>query len=658
MGFFCEFSIYNIVYCVILIHILDKEARMNKLYYIDPTAYTLDQIKEIIVQNPQIEFVSLQAVDLGNHHTDEKIPVNSIIDDFDSFIANGIQTDGSSVVLPYIADINNAKVDMVPDTQVKWVVDYNYLNLSEQTKEPVGTLMIPAFLIHDNKQVCSRSILKKACEVLETKVKGYFEEKPALAEELALTSPIKDVTLTLATEVEFWVKTPDNRADVEKLSTSQTLKEQYWKRTIGSVRAALEETLILLERYGLEPEMGHKEVGGVQSKLKSSNKFTHVMEQIEIDWKYDLALQSADNEIFAKDLIYDVFTKHGLDVTFKAKPIEGVAGSGEHHHIGIALQLEDGKTVNLFSPKVMDADFLNRFGYAALMGILKNYQTINPFVSSTNDSFNRLKPGFEAPVCVVSSIGHTADTPSRNRTVLIGLVRDTNNPYATRFELRAPNPSTNTYLVSSAMVQAMLDAFDEIIMKHDMSVEALYSELSKSASDSSVYLPEGREFRSEEDVFETYTDEDRDRIYGKPPKTVWENIKQFNEFENKSLLTKEGIFSEAIVQSYFSGIEGQWFTELKDRIIQEDIELLRTMVSLHEDDIMNELDKMRWDEITSKKICLMKDTYSKSSMFTELYKSIEANDYDKASALQVEIAGKITELKELYRIYKRNIINL
>ena len=82
------------------------------------------------------------------------------------------------------------------------------------------------------------------------------------------------------------------------------------------------------------------------------------------------------------------------------------------------------------------------------------------------------------------------------------------------------------------------------------------------------------------------------------------------------------------------------------------------MVSLHEDDIMNEIDKMRWDEITNKRICLMKDTYSKSSMFTELYKSIESKDYDKASELQVEIAGKITELKELYRVYKRNIINL
>ena len=64
---------------------------------------------------------------------------------------------------------------------------------------------------------------------------------------------------------------------------------------------------------------------------------------------------------------------------------------------------------------------------------LKNYEVINPFVSATNDSLNRLKPGFEAPVCIVTSLGHKPEVPSRNRTILAGLIRDVNNPKATRF---------------------------------------------------------------------------------------------------------------------------------------------------------------------------------------------------------------------------------
>ena len=113
--------------------------------------------------------------------------------------------------------------------------------------------------------------------------------------------------------------------------------------------------------------------------------------------------------------------------------------------------------VNLFAPQKFDAEFLSPVGFGALMGILKNYEAINPFVSSTTDSLNRLKPGYEAPVCIVTSLGHSPAEPSRNRTILIGLVRDAKISMATRFELRAPNPKTNTYLVLAASYMAMLD---------------------------------------------------------------------------------------------------------------------------------------------------------------------------------------------------------
>ena len=41
---------------------------------------------------------------------------------------------------------------------------------------------------------------------------------------------IDDIVITSATELEFWVKTPDDDADREQLSTAQMLKEQYWKK--------------------------------------------------------------------------------------------------------------------------------------------------------------------------------------------------------------------------------------------------------------------------------------------------------------------------------------------------------------------------------------------------------------------------------------------
>ena len=129
----------------------------------------------------------------------------------------------------------------------------------------------------------------------------------------------------------------------EELSTSQVLHEHYWTRTKGNVRTALEQTLILMDKYGFEPEMGHKEVGGIKAKLESTGKFNHITEQLEVDWKFSSALQAADNELFVRILIQEVFRRNGLEVTFMAKPIDGVAGSGMHIHLGVSVKLKNGK---------------------------------------------------------------------------------------------------------------------------------------------------------------------------------------------------------------------------------------------------------------------------------------------------------------------------
>ena len=154
--------------------------------------------------------------------------------------------------------------------------------------------------------------------------------------------------------------------------------------------------------------------------------------------------------------------------------------------------MKSGKIVNLFSPQEMTKDFMSAIGYGAIMGLLKNYEVINPLVSATNDSLNRLKPGFEAPVCIVTSLGHTPEIPSRNRTILAGLVRDINNPMATRFELRACNPYTNTYLVLAAIYSAALDGIKTAVTK---TTDELLAELSNEAGAEGFYLEKDRAYR-------------------------------------------------------------------------------------------------------------------------------------------------------------------
>ncbi|GAU77371.1 glutamine synthetase [Fusibacter sp. 3D3] len=630
------------------------------LYIIKAEDKTKDKLSALLTAHPEVQFVSLLAVDFGNNHTDEKVPVSQLLGDVDGFLKNGIQTDGSSVYLPEIATINNAKVDLIPDLTANWVIDYNYSNLTCEGT-PVGTLLIPAFLIHDDKEVCSRSVLKNAVANFKTEIIALFSNYPDLLEEypeITKTDDIEDVVLTSATELEFWVKTPDTKTDIEKLSASQNLKEQYWKRTYGQVRTSLEQSLEMLELYGFEPEMGHKEVGGVASKLAGTNTFTHVMEQLEIDWKYDKTLLAADKELIAKDIIKDVFEKNGLSVTFQAKPLEGVAGSGEHHHIGAAVVLKNGKTVNLFTPKVMSEYFMSKIGYGVLMGLLKNYEVINPFVSSTNDSLNRLKPGFEAPVCIVSSLGHSPEVPSRNRTVLAGLVRDMNSKYATRFELRAPNPNSNTYLLLAAVCQAGLDGI-KATLDSKLSLKEVEAGFSKSYGDDHYYLDKNRAYRSEEDVFEDYSSEERDRLFGMPPKTVYENLIAFDKYTEKvALLTQNDVFTPKIIASYRSFMLSEWSIELKERIIPSNINTIRRFKKLHGNDEISDLDVVNWEKIKSLKTFLMKDSLSAKSLFTRIREALDSSDFQTASDLQVKMNETMSLLTKHYLDYKRNLIIL
>lgn len=628
------------------------------LYYLDKKNHSSEEIKRILNLYPEIKFVSLVGIDLGGNDTDEKIPIEVFLEDLDTFLKEGIQTDGSSVVLPGIASLNNGKVDLIPDNDVKWFVDYNYDHMDISTNKPIGTLRIPCFLKHNEEFIDSRSILKKVAENIKVEVIELFNNKHIVEAFNVKKEEILDVVLTSATELEFWVRTPEyNDIKVRDLSTSQVMQEQYWKRTKGTVRTALEASLLLLDKYGLEVEMGHKEVGGVKAKLTSDGTTTNIMEQLEIDWKYSEALQTADNELLARTFVKEIFQYHGLDVSFKAKPIEGVAGSGEHTHVGISLKLKDGRLINLFNSRNLKEEFLSIPGWGALMGILKNYEILNPFISATNDSLDRLKPGFEAPVSIVASIGKDLNTPSRNRTVLLGLIRDLYNPQATRFEVRSPNPHSNTYLVIATIYQTMLDGIKYSVNSLKTEKE-LEREFNKAQDEFFGYLEKNRCYRSELDVFDEYTEEERNSLFGTPPETVWENVKSFFKYPDKlKVLFQGNIFNERIIHSYYLGVIKRWYTEINNRILPHDAKLIKNFVNIHNEDLdKNTLDDKNWNEINDLKVLLLKDREDADSLFTQLRNAVREKDFDKASILQVEVAEKVRLIKDLYTLYKRNVL--
>lgn len=628
---------------------------MDNLLYVIPANSTKEEVLELVKAHDEIKFVSLVGIDMAGNDTDEKIPVRIFLKDIDDFYAGtAVQTDGSSVVLTGIATLNNAKVDMPVDPTVNWFVDYNMENYDAETDKPIGTLRIPSFLVHEGKRVDSRAVLADTLTYVKKGLLDLFKKNPKMSGlESVNGADVTDIQFTSATELEFWVKTPLEEAAIEEMSASQVMQEQYWERLHGAVRTAMETCLLEIEKYGLKVEMGHKEVGGLKAQINESGQMTHVCEQLEIDWRFADAVQAADNEIFVRTVVKEVFRAMGLEVSFKAKPMIGLAGNGEHTHIGMAAVTKNGKLHNLFTADDQKKDFMSSVGYGAIMGMLKNYEAINPFVSATNDSLNRLKPGFEAPICVVTSFGTDPAQPSRNRTILAGLIRDLTNPYATRFELRACNPYTNTYLVLAAIYSACFDGIKAAVTH---TTDELLNEISKDAGETGFYLEKERAYRSEDDVFEDYTDEERDRLFGAPPATVWENMQNFENYpEKKAVVTAGGALNDKIINAFRDGALLRWKTELISRIIPENRDIVRKAKEIKADFVTDQ-DSYNWNKINGIRTYLAKDSIDEKSLFTLLINALNEGDYATASGLQVEMYDKVEELKALYDSYSKNMI--
>lgn len=628
------------------------------LYTLTPAEHDCATVTEKLNAHPEVKFVSLTGVDLGNHNTDEKIPVSAFIEDMEKILANGVQTDGSSVALPVIADLSNARVDIVPDMDVNWYVEYNFSNIDFMTGLPVGTLRIPSFLRHNDEEfVGSRAFLKRAIKRFGDELENIVRAHPYVIEHIGGVDDVEDIerlSLTNATELEFWVKTPDDRADRDQLFTSQELKEQYWKRTIGPVGTAMEETLEVLDKYGFGVEMGHKEVGGVRAKMGNSGSYDHIMEQLEIDWKYASPMQAADNESQVKHIVRDIFRHNGLEVTFLAKPVYGVAGNGEHTHFGVAAKLKNGKIINMFESNDREHQFMSPLGYGALMGILRNYEVMNPFVCPTHDAFQRLKPGFEAPVCIVTSLGQGHLTPSRNRTVLIGLVRDFNNPLSTRFELRSPNPHSNTYLVIGAGYMLMLDGIKAVLEAGKDSTE-LEKSISKAYGEEDFYLEKNREYRCEKNVFTEFTPEEREKLFGRSPATVWENFKAFDTFADRLDIITWGNETDAkIIKSFTAQMLLKWTTEYHDRRLSNQMDFLRRCVKCHGDDA-TDYDLKNWATVNELRTELGKDSINHLSLLSQAKKALDDEDLEKASKLELEIQAVVEKLRREYNNYVKNL---
>ncbi|MFZ6036383.1 MAG: glutamine synthetase family protein [Patescibacteria group bacterium] len=170
--------------------------------------------------------------------------------------------------------------------------------------------------------------------------------------------------------------------------------------------------------------------------------------QNEIDLEYQDAWTMAWWTLLYRVVAREIAESLGMRASFMPKPITGVNGSGMHMHLSLFR-----KGHNAF----FDADdpySLSTVARQFMAGIFKYLPEGMLIFNQWVNSFNRLVPGYEAPVYLCWG--------RRNRSALIRVPEyQRGQENATRIELRNPDPGCNTPLAIATVLQMGLRGITE-----------------------------------------------------------------------------------------------------------------------------------------------------------------------------------------------------
>lgn len=185
----------------------------------------------------------------------------------------------------------------------------------------------------------------------------------------------------------------------------------------------------------------------VQRALAFQNEKDHpevAPAQFELNFRYSIALDTADQIQLYKLLARQVAKSLGLTACFLPKPVQGLNGSGMHTNMSL---FKNG--VNIFYDK-KDKYCMSEAAYRFITGVLYYGNDTCLVTNSSVNAFRRLDPHFEAPNEIKVS---PVDRGSMVR-IPIG------NEKSARVEVRTVAPDSNPYLYIYALFKSGLAGVD------------------------------------------------------------------------------------------------------------------------------------------------------------------------------------------------------
>jgi len=172
--------------------------------------------------------------------------------------------------------------------------------------------------------------------------------------------------------------------------------------------------------------------------------------QQELVVDHDTGVAAADDAVRFAETVRAVAADHGLDATFRPKPVPELPGSGRHLHLSL---WRDGE--NVLHDAGGDGPYpLSDEGRAFVGGLLAHAPALVAITAPTVESYDRLAPGMWASAYVCWG------EDNREAVVRVPSVDGSAPEATTRVEFKPADNTANPYLAQLALVAAGLDGIE------------------------------------------------------------------------------------------------------------------------------------------------------------------------------------------------------
>ena len=339
-----------------------------------------------------VESIRLSVTDMSGNLKFVNVSIEELHNE--EFLIRGLEVPQS--VTDDFGDLRVPKgVRMVPDVTTLRILDWK-----DGQKE--------AFMYVDLKTARGREYRNNPRSILKNELNAFDE---------------MGYTPILAPEPEFFLLNPDG---------SLPDQNRYYDVASGlpaNIKRTLRDVLSGSESIGMRMRYAHHEVAPSQYEIPMDRKS---------------ALEMADDIMLYKYIVQKAAARNGLKAVFNAKVFPGENGSGMHVHQSL-LRKSDNK--NAFAADEARPSNLSPLAESYAAGILKYSGELMALTNQDPNSFERLVPGYEAPVYPVMG--------PRNRSAMVRIPGwPDESKGASRIEFRMPDPMGTTHLIFAAMLHA------------------------------------------------------------------------------------------------------------------------------------------------------------------------------------------------------------